>query len=371
MSASWERAIAELLAQGLAAQASADRVQETGADIRRRTTAGAVQYAAETDYLRSARTLLRAHLADGRPPRSLPAARVWPRSVRDLWKDRVLGRTGGLWQAVPGAAVVDQMRSAPASPLLDAVIEQAEALQASLHGHRRHPRMYEKYFPERDGGVRLDGRGRPAPTVPGFPDPGHPVNLNFAGGTGMRIQPARAEEASRLKDDEFAVHHRALAFGDAVLDLLVEARLDGTLPQAGRLRGAGQWVGREEDLIPARAQWPAKLGGLQAVTLTGLGLLVLAFTALPLTFGNQADLLSHHALLLFAASGTVALAGSAIIHRTGPRLQGRGPRHRRRTPRTRGVAGTRPRSRPLLRRPLRALRTRTRPRVPVRQPLPQ
>ncbi|MFE9481185.1 hypothetical protein ACFYNM_21585 [Streptomyces spororaveus] len=317
MSRSWERAIAELLAQGLAARASADRVQEAGADVRQRTTAVAVHYAAETDYVRSALALLRAHLADGRPPRVLPVARVWPRSVRDLWKDRVLGRTGGLWQAVPGVAVVDQMRSAPASPLLDAVIEQAEALQASLHGHRRHPRMYEKYFPERDGGVRLDGRGRPAPTVPGFPDPGHPVNLTFAGGTGLRIQPARAEEADRLKDDEFAVHRRALAFSDAVLDLLVEARLDGTRPLAGRLRGAGQWAGREDDLVPARTQWPAKLGGFQAVTLTGLGLLVLACAALPLTFGNRADLQYP---LLFAASGAIALAGTAIVHRTGPRL---------------------------------------------------
>ncbi|MET9324082.1 hypothetical protein ABZX75_28525 [Streptomyces sp. NPDC003038] len=179
--------------------------------------------------------------------------------------------------------------------------------------------MYEKYFPARDGGVRPDGGEPPAPTVPGFPDPGHPVNLNFAGGTGLRIQPARAEEAGRLKDDEFAVHHRALAFGDAVLDLLVEARLDGTRPQAGRLRGAGQWVGREEDLVPARAEWPAKLGGFQAVTLAGLGLLVLACAALPLTFGNRADLLSHYTLL-FAASGAIALAGTALIHRTGPRL---------------------------------------------------
>ncbi|MFG2667671.1 hypothetical protein ACGFY6_25930 [Streptomyces sp. NPDC048387] len=319
MSRSWERAIAELRAQGLAARASADRVDETGSDRVCRTTAVAVNYAAETDYLHSAIALLRAHLADGRPPRRLPVARVWPRSVRDLWKDRVLERTGGLWRTVPGASAVDQMRSAPASPLLDAVIERAQALQASLHGRRRHPRMYEKYFPERDSGARLDGRGRPAPTMPGFPDPGHPVNRSFAGGTGLRIQPARAEEADRLKDDEFAVHHRALAFGDAVLDLLVEARLDGTLPQAGRLRGAGQWVGREEDLVPARAQWPAKLGGFQAVTLAGLYLLVLACAALPLTFGNQADLLSHFALLV-GASGTVTLAGAAIIHRTGPRL---------------------------------------------------
>ncbi|WUE87698.1 hypothetical protein OG624_43010 (plasmid) [Streptomyces virginiae] len=321
MSGSWERAIAELRAQGLAARASAGRVSEIGADVQQRTTAAAVHYAAETDYLRSALALLRAHLADGQPPRRLPTARVWPRPIRDLWKDRVLERTGGLWQAVPGAAAVDQMRSAPTSPRLDALIEQAEALQASLHGHRRHPRMYEKYFPERDGGVRdpLGGGGRPAPTVPGFPDPGHPVNLTFAGGTGLRIQPARAEEADRLKGDEFAVHHRALAFGDAVLDLLVEARLDGTRPQAGQLRGAGRWVGREEDLVPARTAWPAKLNGFQAVTLAGLGLLVLACAALPMTFGKEADLFSHYTLL-FVASGTLALAGTAILHRTGPRL---------------------------------------------------
>ncbi|MFE4206119.1 hypothetical protein ACFRSX_32625 [Streptomyces goshikiensis] len=321
MSGSWEPAIAGLRAHGLAARASADRVSEIAADVQQRTTAAAIHYAAESDYLRSALALLRAHLADGQPPRRLPAARVWPRPIRDLWKDRVLERTGGLWQTVPGTAVVDLMRSAPASPLLDAVIEQAEALQASLHGHRRHPRMYEKYFPERDGGVRdaLGGGGQPARTVPGFPDPGHPVNLTFAGGTGLRIQPARAEEASQLKDDEFAVHHRALAFGDAVLDLLVDARLNGALPQAGRLRGAGRWLGREEDLVPARAAWPAKLNGFQAVTLAGLGLLVLACAALPLTFGKAADLFSHYSLL-FAVSGTLALAGAAIAYRTGPRM---------------------------------------------------
>ncbi|MFD9773378.1 hypothetical protein ACFWXE_24055 [[Kitasatospora] papulosa] len=319
MSSRWHRAIAELSAQRDAARAAAQRVQDVPSG--QRTTAVAISYTAETDYLRSASTLLRAHLTDRRPPRRLPVARVWP-CLRDVWKDRALDRLGGVWQAVPRDAALARMRSAPSDPLLTAVIDQAEALQASLRGDRRVDRLYESYIPDRTGSTAgLLGAGRTAPTLPGFPDPGHPLNRVFprGGATGTRIQPGREAEFNQLSTDRFAVHARALAFGDAVLALLAEHRAEGTSPDPGRLRGAGRWVGREQQLVADRPKWPAKLNGYQGATLAGLGWLVLACTGLPLTFGQRADLLSHYTLL-FLAAGLIACTGTALIHRHGPRL---------------------------------------------------
>lgn len=134
MSSRWRRAIAELSAQGDAARAAAQRVQDVPSG--QRTTAAAISSVAETDYLRSASTLLRAHLADRRPPRRLSVARVWP-CLRDVWKDWALDRRGGVWRAVPRNAALVRMRSAPSDPLLAAVIDQAEALQASHPPARR------------------------------------------------------------------------------------------------------------------------------------------------------------------------------------------------------------------------------------------
>ncbi|RLU81991.1 hypothetical protein CTZ27_30985 [Streptomyces griseocarneus] len=324
MSSGWHQAIADLRAQGDAARASAERVGALKADAIRDghlSTAVAVHYTTETDYLRSALALLDAHLGDGRPPRRPPVARVWPRAVREVWKDRALKRRGGVWRAIPDHTMLEQLGNAPSGPLMDTVIEGAEALQASLHGYRQHPRMYEKYIPDpaRRSSAAPAGSGRPAPALPGFPDRGHPVNLALSPGTGVRIQPDRIVEARQLKDDELAVHERVLAFGDAVLDLLVQHRLDGTMPQAGRLRGAGRWVGREQALVPHRTAWPERLNGFQAVTLAGLGLLVLACAALPLTFGERAGVLSHFTLLS-AAAAAVAFTGSVLIYRAGPRM---------------------------------------------------
>ncbi|MFE0774307.1 hypothetical protein [Streptomyces sp. NPDC058861] len=319
MSSRWHRAIAELRAQGDAARAAAQRVQDVPSG--QRTTAVAISYTAETDYLRSASTLLRAHLTDRRPPRRLPVARVWP-CLRDVWRDRRLDQLGGVWQAVPRDAVLARMRSAPSDPLLTTVIDQAEALQASLRGKRQVNRLYESYIPDRttDPEAVLLG-GRTAPTLPGLPDPGHPLNRAFprGGASGLRIQPGRETEFDQLCTDRAAVHTRAVAFGDAVLALLVEHRAAGVSPPPGRLRGAGRWVGRERQLVPDRAKWPAKLNGFQGATVAGLGWLVLACTGLPLTFGQRADLLSHYPLLLLAA-GLVASTGIALVHRHGPKL---------------------------------------------------
>ncbi|WP_331729123.1 hypothetical protein OG592_43340 (plasmid) [Streptomyces avidinii] len=325
MTSRWDRAIAELSAQGDAARAAAQRVDE--APSVERTTAVAISYKAETDYLRSANTLLRAHLTEQRPPRRLPVARVWP-CFRDVWKAQALDRLGGVWRAIPGDAAVKQMRSTPSDALLAAVVEQAEGLQASLRGDRTVDRLYESYIPDRTGSpvAALLGGGRSAPTLPGFPNLGHPLNRAFPRGSGLRVQPDREDEFDQLSRDRFAVHARTLAFGDAVLALLVERRAGGTAPQPGRLRGAGRWVGRERELVPDRAKWPAKLNAFQTATLAGLGWLVLACTGLPLTFGYEADLL-YRAPLLFVAAGLVACAGTGLIARHGPKLiKAPGPR---------------------------------------------
>ncbi|WP_407842063.1 hypothetical protein ACE1OC_42685 (plasmid) [Streptomyces sp. DSM 116496] len=319
MSGSWHRAIAELSAQGNAVQAAAQRVEN--APREERATAKAISYVAEADYLRSANSLLRAHLSDRHPPRRLPVARLWP-WFRDVWEARSAPRRGGVWRAVPRDAELEQMRSAPSTALLAVVVEQAEALQASLHGERHVHRLYESYIPEHTGSAVTDlvgVGGRSAPTLPGFPDPGHFLNRAFPKGDGFRIQPGREEEFDRLSHDRSAVHTRARAFGDAVLALLVEQRAGSVAPQPGRLRGAGRWVGREQQLVPDRAKWPAKLNAYQAVAMAGLGWLVLVCTALPLTFGKEADLLSH-ALLLFLAAALIACASVGLMVRYGPKL---------------------------------------------------
>ncbi|MFF8617904.1 hypothetical protein [Streptomyces sp. NPDC015350] len=326
MSSRWNRAIAELSAQGDAARAAAQRVRDVPSE--QRTTAVAISYVAETDYLRSASTLLRAHLVDRNPPRRLPVARVWP-CLRDAWKAQALARCGGVWRVVPRNAALARMRSAPSALLLAAVIEQAEALQASLCGERQVDRLYESYIPDRTSSPAADllGSGRTAPTLPGFPDPGHPLNRAFprGGATGVRIQHGREAEFNKLSSDRSAVYTRALTFGDAVLALLVEHRVEDVLPESGRLRGVGRWVGREQQLVPDRAKWPTKLDGYQGAALAEFGWLVLACTGIPLTFGQRADLLSHYTLLLLAA-GLIACAGTALIYRHAPKLITAGPR---------------------------------------------
>ncbi|MFI6118034.1 hypothetical protein [Kitasatospora sp. NPDC051164] len=320
MSSRWHRVIAELNAQGDAARAAAQRVHDVRSE--ERTTAVAISYVAEADYLRSASTLLHAHLTDRRPPRRLPVARVWP-FLRDVWKDRALSRLGGVWRAVPRDAALARMCAAPSAPLLTAVIDQAEALQASLRGDRKANRLYESYIPDHQGSPATGrlGAGRTAPTLPGLPDPGHPLNRAFprSGATGMRVQPGREDEFAQLRTDRFAVHARALAFGDAVLALLIEHRAEGVSPEPGRLRGAGRWVGREQQLVPDTTKWPTKLNGYQGATLAALSWLVLACTGLPLTFGQRADLLSHY-MQLFLAAGLIACTGIALVYRHGPKL---------------------------------------------------
>ncbi|MFI6688389.1 hypothetical protein [Streptomyces sp. NPDC050485] len=319
MSSHWHRAIAELRAQGDAARAAAQRADDASGP--ERATAKVISYVAGADYLRSASALLRVHLTDRQPPRRLPIARPWP-WFRDVWEARAGERRGGVWRAVPRDAALERMRSAPSETLLADVIQQAEALQASLHGERNLDRLYEAFIPERTGAPMANlvgGGGRSAPTLPGFPDPGHPLNRAFPRGDGVRIQPGREAEFNQLSRDRSAVHTRARGFGDAVLALLVEHRSDGLAPQPGRLRGAGRWMGRERQFVPDRAKWPAKLSFFQGVTLAGLSWLVFSCAALPLIFGREADLLSHLTLLLMAAV-LIASAGAGLITRHAPKL---------------------------------------------------
>ncbi|MGW7089139.1 hypothetical protein ACWGH2_37420 [Streptomyces sp. NPDC054871] len=169
--------------------------------------------------------------------------RVWPRPLRALWTERVWHGRRAVWQAIPGARLLAQVEAAaPGDEQLDVVAEQLKGLQASLGGHQLLPRLHEKYIPDRsrDPIDALVGAGRSAPTIPGFPDRGHWVNLNFASGDGTRIQPERMGEANQLEDDERAVHERARLFGDGVLDLLEHHY--GAGPQESLPQGDGPVV---------------------------------------------------------------------------------------------------------------------------------
>jgi hypothetical protein len=91
------------------------------------------------------------------------------------------------------------------------------------------------------------------------------------------------------------------------------------MPPAGKPRGAARWVAREETLVPQRPKWPDKANAFQIATPAGMGWLVMACAALPLTFGKHAHLLSH-TLLLFTATAAIACLGLGIILRAGPTL---------------------------------------------------
>jgi hypothetical protein len=330
--ARWAAAIGALRAQGAAVRSAAERVEEcrddtAGAGYARLTTAVALSYVCEGDYMRCAAALLHAHLSGRRPPARLPVERVWARPVRQSWKEWVLTRRRGVWQAVPGPRLLAQVEGAMPDASLEEVTTRLKDLQASLHGHRLHPRMYEKFIPDRSRVGRVDGAavlgaGDPAPTLPGFPDRGHWVNLNFARGSGVRIQPDRLAEAAQLKADEWAVHQRAQTFGDAVLRLLElhHAPAQQAPPGAARLRGAAGWIGREQQLVPHLTPWPSSPTAPQGVTVAGLGWLVLMLAGIPLTVAMRAHFFFDHPKLSLLASAGVLALGAALVHRAGPRL---------------------------------------------------
>jgi hypothetical protein len=146
----------------------------------------------------------------------------------------------------------------------------------------------------------------------------------------MRIQPDRQDDFDQLSRARFAVHTRSDAFGDAVLALLVRA--GGVVPQPGRLRVAGRWLGREQELMPDQAKWTVKLNAFQAATLAGLGWLVLAFTGMPLTLGKEAHVPSR-APLFFLVAGPIACSGVRLVAQHGPKqIKAPGPRAARFNP---------------------------------------
>ncbi|MFF7644114.1 hypothetical protein [Streptomyces canus] len=301
----WAQALAGLRAQREAVRSAADRVEEcwaatgaegTDSDRSRRTTAVALSYACEADLVRGAAALLRAHLG-GRSP-SPSAATVWPRPLRAAWKEHALGQRGGVWRTVRGLDdLLEKVRAtAGDDQLLAEIITQLEGLHASRHGHRNHGKLYEKYIPS-PGAALLEGES--APTLFGLPK-GHWINLNFATGNGVRIQPDRLAEARHMEHDEQSVGERALAFGNAVLELL-EHHHGPAASEAPPLRGAARWIGREDELLVYRPPWPRKLRPEQSISLIGLSLLGLAVAGIPWTVAFKTS--SHLGCSLVWPSG--------------------------------------------------------------------
>ncbi|MGA5442428.1 hypothetical protein ACPCKW_23320 [Streptomyces griseoincarnatus] len=327
----WGRALAALRAQREAVRSAAARVEEcwavtgteaTGPDRARRTTAVALSYACEADLLRSAAGLLRAHLAGRSPSRRLSVATMWPRPLRAVWKEHALDQRGGMWRTIRSLDdLLEKVRATAGDDLLLAeLVTHLEGLHDSRHGHRNHGKLYERYIAS-PGAALIEGR--PAPTLFGLPR-GHWINLNFASGNGTRIQPDRIAEARQMERDEHAAGERALAFGDAVLQLL-ERHHGPAAAEAPPPRGAARWIGREDELLPYRPPWPRKLSPEQAITLTGLSLLGFALAAIPWTVAYKSHFLLDHPRLSVLICGVVAMLAAAGVYRVGFRaLQLRG-----------------------------------------------
>jgi hypothetical protein len=321
----WAVAVERLRAQRAAVRDASQRVETCPAD--QRSTAAAISYACQADYIRCASLLLRAHLAGQLRLLVLLSGqrRVWPRPLRAMWTEWVWHGRRAVWRAVPGARLLAQVEAAaPSDEPLAAVAERLKGLQASLRGHQLLPRLYEKFIPDpsRDPIASLAGGGRSSLTLPGFPDRGHWVNLNFASGDGTRIQPDRMEEANQLRNDEWAVHERALLFGDAVLHLLEHHHGAGPQdahPQGVKARGAARWIGREQQLVHQRTPWPRKLTPAQIAATAGMSWLALTTAAIPLTVAQEARYLSDYPTLTVLAAAAVAAAGAGLIYWAGPR----------------------------------------------------
>ncbi|MCX4481758.1 hypothetical protein OOK44_35885 [Streptomyces cellulosae] len=318
----WGLALAALRAQREAVRSAAERVEEcwavtgteaTGPDRARRTTAVALSYACEADLVRSAAALLRAHFAGRSPSRRPSAAAVWPRSLRAVWKEQALNQRGGMWRAIRRLDLREKVRAAAGDdPLLAEVGTQLEGLHASRYGHRNRGKLYEKYVPAPDAVVF---EGESSPVLLGLPR-GHWINLSFASGTGVRIQLDRMAEVRQMERDERAVGERALAFGDAVLELL-EHHHGPAAEEAPRLRGAARWIGREDELLPYRPPWPRKPRPEQTITMVGLSLLGFALAAIPWTVAYKSRFLFDHPKLAVLSWVVAAMLAAAAVYRVG------------------------------------------------------
>ncbi|MEU0108340.1 hypothetical protein ABZ313_23680 [Streptomyces sp. NPDC006251] len=288
--------------------------EAAGPDRERRTTAVALSYACEADLLRSAAGLLRAHLAGRSPSRRLSVATMWPRPLRAAWKEHAIDQRGGIWRTIRGLEdLLEKVRAtAGDDPLLAELVTHLEGLHASRHGHRNRGKLYEKYIPS-PGAVLWEGKS--APALFGLPK-GHWINLSFASGTGVRIQPDRMAEVTQMERDERAVGERAVAFGDAVLELL-EHHHGPVAEEAPRLRGAARWIGREDELLPFRPPWPRKPRPEQTITMVGLSLLGFALAAIPWTVAYKSRFLFDHPKLGVLSWVVAAMLAAAGVYRVG------------------------------------------------------
>ncbi len=233
--ARWAGTVNALAALGERAHASDERRKETRrwvgesrgtADKDRLNTeflqAVVVSKVYQVGYMHRAHVLLKRRAA-GRAPVLRPV-RVVP-GVPARWRDWVNDRHAGVWRAIPDPGPENAL-SAAEDPLVLTVRDCALALQASREGYRRRDSLYEAYVPD-DPGSPLMG-GRPVPPIPGLPENlSRRVNRLLGRGAGIRVIPERQAEMDQLQTDYFAVWERAMAYGDAVVNLLRGTMPDG------------------------------------------------------------------------------------------------------------------------------------------------
>ncbi|MFD8690769.1 hypothetical protein [Streptomyces sp. NPDC059651] len=175
------------------------------------------------------------------------------------------------------------------------------------------------YIPDRSSS-QLDA-GRTAPTLPGFPDPGHWINQAFARGSRRRVQQGREAELRQPESDERAVHERAEHFSAVVLQLLEHHYgPGGTSQEEPTRRGAARWVGREQQAVPLLDPWPDKLNAGHVITAGGLGWLVLMVASIPWAVATKARVLIDHPMPFLLSSVMVAGLGAGVVARFGSRL---------------------------------------------------
>jgi hypothetical protein len=180
----------------------------------------ALMKAHDAALLRSARTLLVRRAQGKRPPRRLQRPHVLPGNyVPDWWMSSINSSYAGIWRAIPSPGP-ELLLGSPDDPLVQEVAKQARLLQASHVGYRKRDGLYEAFHLD---GTRGDKAVAPIRGL--SPETSRRANLLLGRGDGMRIQPARMEEADQLHADYFAVWDRARAYGAAVLALL-RARME-------------------------------------------------------------------------------------------------------------------------------------------------
>ncbi|WP_246113590.1 hypothetical protein [Streptomyces montanus] len=176
----------------------------------------ALSKAHDAALLRSASKLLARRAGGKRPPHRLPQPRILPGGhVPQWWIDTINTTYAGIWRAIPTPGPELRLGS-PDDPLVQEVAKQARLLQASRVGYRGRDSLYETYHP--DG---TSEGGEPVEPIHDLSlEMSRRANLLLGRGEGIRIPPARMEEASQMHTDYFAVWERSRAYAAAVLTLL-------------------------------------------------------------------------------------------------------------------------------------------------------